>query len=446
MGELRYDLGGLESPTRMPNGWLRVDGYLTKVGVFRYVNADGTERLELRSDDEVNKSLTSFGMVPVTDDHPDVGVLDATNTAKYQRGTVSEAVRRDGDAIRASMLITDGALADKMRAGKCGLSCGYEVDLDRTSGNHPVYGRYDAIQRNIRGNHVAVVTAGRAGPIARARMDAAVQVRSDMIQKRGEKWCVYSADGSKKLGEYDTEEEAKKRLAQVEAHKDAPTKKSSYEDSADDQAPAEQALPRTIGVAMNEEMKAALADAAAQKARADALETELAAEKSRADAGEGACDALKAQLAEAMTAIRTDGPAVSDLENQVKVLTLQVGALKDDLNVANDPTRRRTDVRARVKLEAAGAAILGPKFNADSMDDKEILHFVLEKLHGPVPKDRSEEYLRARFDAAVEGYFASEAALARAKDVIRNDEARRADSRTAHDRMVQYNRSTREEK
>jgi hypothetical protein len=570
MGEFRYDLGNLQSPTEMPNGWLRVDGYLTRAGVFEYVNHDGSKRLELRPDDEVFRadSLSSFAMVPVTDDHPDV-VLDSSNTAKYQKGSVSEAIRRDGDALAASMLITDGVLAGKMRAGKCGLSCGYEVDLEKTSGTHPVYGRYDAVQRNIRGNHVAVVSAGRAGPVARVRMDAAVQVdsdslhqRSDMIQKHGGKWCVYSADGSKRLGEYDTEEEAKKRLGQIEAHKTdgspsqprakngewshggssshMKTEHGNYEvqhneggghsayykpnfvappaykphgtheekmaqyseymkghnaanekaakteylgrhstkeeavkaveahhekasssaekpeakrrfgkkDAADDQAPGEQAMPRTIGVVMDEEMKAALADAAAQKARADILETELGTQRSRADKAEGASDALRAQLTEAETKIRVDGPATTDLENQVKVLTLQIGALKDDLSVANDPERRRADVRSRVKLETAAAAIFNKKFNADAMDDGEIVRAVLEKLHGPIPKDRSDEYLRARFDAAVENFFANEAALVRARDAVRTDEVQRADqsARSARQRMIDHNRTPREEK
>src|SRR5262249_40249598 len=38
--------------------------------------------------------------------------------------------------------------------------------------------RYDAIQRNIRGNHVALVDVARAGPEARVRMDAAVMVET----------------------------------------------------------------------------------------------------------------------------------------------------------------------------------------------------------------------------------------------------------------------------
>lgn len=40
-----------------------------------------------------------------------------------------------------------------------------------------------------------------------------------MIRQEGGKYCVYSEDGSKKLGEYDTMAEAKQRLAQVESFK-----------------------------------------------------------------------------------------------------------------------------------------------------------------------------------------------------------------------------------
>ncbi|KAF2282421.1 hypothetical protein GH714_044106 [Hevea brasiliensis] len=45
-----------------------------------------------------------------------------------------------------------------------------------------------------------------------------------MIVKIGEKWVVKSADGSQQLGSYDTEQEAKERLAQVEKFKHASNK------------------------------------------------------------------------------------------------------------------------------------------------------------------------------------------------------------------------------
>lgn len=36
-----------------------------------------------------------------------------------------------------------------------------------------------------------------------------------MIKKRGDKWCLYSKDGSKKLGEFATKEAARKREQQI---------------------------------------------------------------------------------------------------------------------------------------------------------------------------------------------------------------------------------------
>lgn len=44
-----------------------------------------------------------------------------------------------------------------------------------------------------------------------------------MIRKEGSKYVVRSEDGTKKLGEYETKEEAEKRLRQVEYWKDKKT-------------------------------------------------------------------------------------------------------------------------------------------------------------------------------------------------------------------------------
>jgi len=60
-----------------------------------------------------------------------------------------------------------------MKGGKVQTSCGYECDLDETPGVYEGQ-RYDAIQRNIRANHVAIVESGRAGSEVKIRMDSAV--------------------------------------------------------------------------------------------------------------------------------------------------------------------------------------------------------------------------------------------------------------------------------
>lgn len=169
----RIDTGTLRPAKRTPTG-LRADAHITRTGVFKYRNPDGSQRLELRDDPEVHDpdSLASFAGVPVTDDHP-AAPLDPSNAAAHARGAVGENVRRDGDRVAASITVYDAALIARMDRGKVEVSCGYSCDLDETPGVHPRYGRYDAVQRNIRGNHVAIVDVGRAGPEVRVRMDGA---------------------------------------------------------------------------------------------------------------------------------------------------------------------------------------------------------------------------------------------------------------------------------
>lgn len=168
----RYDIGTLKAPQKTPQGFLRVDAYLTRTGIFEYRDSSGGVRRELRLDNEVfdGNALDSFSMAPVTDDHPPA-MLTVENAREYSRGHLSETVKRDGNFVRASMLITDAALIAKMENGKKQISCGYVCDLEMTPGEYRGQ-KYDAIQRNIRGNHVAVVDSGRAGPDVCVRMDS----------------------------------------------------------------------------------------------------------------------------------------------------------------------------------------------------------------------------------------------------------------------------------
>lgn len=173
MSVFRVDVGELGKPVITPAGFLRAEGHPTKAGIFVYRNPDGTTRRELRPPDEVFKqdSLNSLQLAPVTDDHPP-GNLTAENAQEYMRGAVGETVRRDGDLVAAPMMVTDRKLRDKMMAGKTALSCGYTCDVDFTAGEWNGQ-RYDAVQKNIRYNHLAVVERGRAGADARVRMDSA---------------------------------------------------------------------------------------------------------------------------------------------------------------------------------------------------------------------------------------------------------------------------------
>lgn len=182
---LRFDRGELAGPERLGNGYLRCDGLITRVGVFAYRNRDGSTRRELRIPEEVFNadSLASFEDVAVTNNHPGVA-LDSKNTRRFQIGHIRN-VRQDAPHVAAKITITaEDAIADA-EAGKRQLSCGYNCDLELTPGvTSGIEGvadgqRYDAIQRNIRGNHLAIVSHGRAGADASLRLDADDRIMID---------------------------------------------------------------------------------------------------------------------------------------------------------------------------------------------------------------------------------------------------------------------------
>lgn len=261
----RFDSGELRAPERLPNGWLRAEGYLTKTGVFEYRRADGSTRRELRLPEEVfnEDTLRSFSLLPITEDHP-TRPLDASNTTQLARGSVGEQVVRDGDFVRASLLVTDGGLVQRMDAGqKQELSCGYLCDLEESPGVTESGERYDAIQRRIRGNHVAVVARGRAGSDVRVRLDA-----DDAIQiGLGEAQAKDNETGMIKVRIDGIEAEVSEQAAQLLARKD-------------ELATAQLTKER-------EAAAAAKAEADRQRARADAADAALQqAEKARADAAD----------------------------------------------------------------------------------------------------------------------------------------------------------------
>lgn len=183
----RYDTGEFSSPVRTHNGYLRADASITRVGVFAYKQADGTTRNELRLPAEVFNadSMRSFEDVPLTNNHPRER-LTAKNTKRFQAGNVKNPRQRK-DHLAAQVLITDDSAILDAEAGKTQLSCGYTCDLDFTPGvtsgidGVPDGLRFDAVQRNIIGNHVAIVDKGRAGASATLHLDDADAVMVEPI-------------------------------------------------------------------------------------------------------------------------------------------------------------------------------------------------------------------------------------------------------------------------
>ena len=114
----------------------------------------------IRTEDEVfsREALASFEGKPVTQDHPP-GSVKPFNYGMYTKGHAQNVHRGTGsesDCSMADLFINDPDLIQAIKGGLREVSCGYEC-------TYVPDGRGHFFQRQIRGNHVAVVAAGRAG-------------------------------------------------------------------------------------------------------------------------------------------------------------------------------------------------------------------------------------------------------------------------------------------
>lgn len=133
---------------------------LTRVGIFEYQNPDGTIRRELRLPEEVfaPESLASYKGKPVILTH-EAGMIDTENVQQEHIGTIlSEGYRTGRCAGTNCHPRRTSAQLWSWRE----LSVGYSLDLEETPGEWKGQ-PYDAIQRNIRVNHLALVEKARAG-------------------------------------------------------------------------------------------------------------------------------------------------------------------------------------------------------------------------------------------------------------------------------------------
>lgn len=121
-----------------------------------------------RPEDEVFRQdvLASFAYRPVTIDHPSEAVT-ADNWRRHAVGQTGGEVVRDGEFVRVPMVLMDKDAIKAVSGGKREISMGYASELEFSDGVTPSGQPYQAVQRNLRMNHAAVVEKGRAGSLCR---------------------------------------------------------------------------------------------------------------------------------------------------------------------------------------------------------------------------------------------------------------------------------------
>ncbi len=120
-------------------------------------------------------SLASLGAAPITIGHPGKVTPDVWKT--HAVGHVGDTVEPKDKFVSATLNVQDAKAVKAVETGELlELSCGYDCDMDLTPGEFEGE-KYDAIQRNISYNHVALLprNGGRAGNDVRIRFDGVTE-------------------------------------------------------------------------------------------------------------------------------------------------------------------------------------------------------------------------------------------------------------------------------
>ena len=157
------------------NGWPEIkNNPLSKEGVFPYSGETvggeaGRVYNVYRPEEELSnpETIASFKLLPFVDDHPSV-LLGNSNEGltpaekKGIEGIVGEEIYYKDGVLYGNIKILSEGLASLIASGKKQLSVGYRCVYEIVSGTWNGI-HYDAIQRQIRGNHLALVDQGRMG-------------------------------------------------------------------------------------------------------------------------------------------------------------------------------------------------------------------------------------------------------------------------------------------
>jgi cation transport regulator ChaB len=329
------------------DGYLQTSPRIARTGIQIYrgseVGAPDMETVRVyRPEAEVfsKDTLASFAYRPVTNDHPDENVT-SKNWKKLAVGQLSGDVARDGEFMRIPMAVMDQKTIDDVNRGKSQLSAGYRATLEWGEGKTPTGEIYDAMQRGIRANHVAIVSAARGGSKLRIGDD----------EKKSETY------GHRRRTMPDTDNF---RTFTIDG--------LSVEMSDRDGQVVERAIKKHVD------------DMAAVRATADAAKT--AFEKQVAE--------LTTQLADARKQVETKDAELATTKKQLddsKLKPEQIDAL----------VTQRLDSVAKAKV------ILGDKLVVKDQSDFQIRRQVVDSRLGEVAKGWTDDQITASFNTLTAG-------------------------------------------
>lgn len=182
--------------------WLYKDNPVTKEGVFPYLGK------QIHSDLEPNKIyyvyrpyseianpefLESFNGMPLSDDHDMLGDGFMEYDNKPASGVIFDLKTDDTNKrVLGNIKVFSESMKEKINAGKKELSLGYLCSYEERKGEFDGQ-KYDFVQTNLRGNHIALVEKGRMGADVRVydraltmdSMDIVVTPSEDGVPQQG---------------------------------------------------------------------------------------------------------------------------------------------------------------------------------------------------------------------------------------------------------------------
>lgn len=171
MSKFLYDAVQTDGVRITNDGYLVAEARVARTGIQLYsageLGMDGDQARVVRvyrPPEEVfaADAMASYAHRPITSDHPRQ-LVDASNWKQYAKGQTGDEVLRDGEFVRVPIMLMDKAAIADHSNGKRELSMGYTMDLDPTAGTTPAGEQYDAVQTNLRMNHLALVSRARGG-------------------------------------------------------------------------------------------------------------------------------------------------------------------------------------------------------------------------------------------------------------------------------------------
>jgi len=171
MSKMLFDTVDASGARLTRDGFLVAEAAVARTGIQLYsageLGMDGAPDKVVRvfrPAEEVfaTDAMASYAHRPVTVDHPRE-MVDAKNWKDHAKGQTGDEVLRDGEFVRVPLMLMDKDAIEDWREGKRELSMGYTMDLKIADGVTPDGEQYDAIQTNLRMNHLALVSRARGG-------------------------------------------------------------------------------------------------------------------------------------------------------------------------------------------------------------------------------------------------------------------------------------------